>query len=658
MLRHIRKQSSSWIAKAFIVIIAASFGLLGAQSFILHQHQHGYVDHQQIIISIDDIDVPAFQYRAAARNLATNIAAQSGDNDPEQLEQLLISPEFNRQVYQQVLVRGLESSVVERNDFQAAITDVNSYIVRQPAFSSDGAFNASVLQNFLQRNNLSLEDYQDSLRGDISLESFNASLQASDFVVDNQLEFLLQQRYAERDFSVLPIDVEAVANNLQAEGSDLDSYWEQNSQLYQSEPLYDLEYLLLDIEDIKAEVVIDESQLLEEYAFYQQSARADNFAEVAHILLSDANASQRAEFIRSQLDAGFSFAELAQEYSDDFATRNNGGSFGSIELSSLPQAVADVLLDLPVGEVSQPVRSEFGLHLVLLEAELEPTEPLEQVRAELEDNLRTSTALSTLLRQVDELADLSFNAGDLQSVATSMGLDLQRVDGLSLSMPLAQQLGAAFATELSQLSEADINNISDLVELQTDQSYMVYRLLGYQPAQQQELDQVLSQVEQDWRQSQARTQARLMANEIANSIAQQSEFDRSALDFTDLSLAVGEWRDFEQQSVDKLRQSISSGSASDDIGLIGLGFDVRLAPGQSFAVSAAPTIDGNYAVVVLEKLVIAELAELSAEQLAELRAQKRETLNRSAIIARRANWQAQADVVIDDDWFADNAPLQ
>ena len=657
MLRRIRKQSSSWIAKTFIVIIAASFGLWGAQSFILHDQ--GYTD-QQTIISINDIDIPAFQYRAAARNLATNIAAQSGDNDPEQLEQLLVSPEFNRQVYQQVLVRGLESSVIERNDFQAAINDVNSYIVRQPAFSSDGAFNASVLQNFLQRNNLSLEDYQNSLRGDISLESFNASLQASDFVVDNQLEFLLQQRYAERDFSVLPIDVQTIAAALEPDSSDLDSYWEQNSQLYQSEPEYGLEYLLLDIEDIKSEIVIDEGQLLAEYEFYQQSARAESFAEVAHILLSDANASQQAEFIRTQLDAGFSFAELAQEYSDDFATRNNGGSFGSIELSSLPQAVAEVLLDLPVGEVSQPVRSEFGLHLVLLEAELEATEPLEQVRAELEDRLRTDTALSTLLRQVDELADLSFNADNLQSVASSMGLDLQRVDELSLSMPLAQQLGAAFATELSQLSEADVSNISDLLELETDQSYMVYRLLSYQPAQQQELDQVLSQVEEDWRQNQARAQAQIVASEIASSIAQQSEFDHSALDFTDLPLAeaVGEWRAFAQQSIDKLRQSMESGADSGDIALISLGFDARLAPGQSFAVSVAPTIDGNYAVVVLEKLVAAELAQLSSEQIAQLRAQQRETLSRSAIIARRANWQAQADVVIDDDWFADNAPLQ
>ena len=362
----------------------------------------------------------------------------------------------------------------------------------------------------------------------------------------------------------------------------------------------------------------------------------------------------------AQLDAGFSFAELAQEYSDDFATRNNGGSFGSIELSSLPQAVAEVLLDLPVGEVSQPVRSEFGLHLVLLEAELEATEPLEQVRAELEDRLRTDTALSTLLRQVDELADLSFNADNLQSVASSMGLDLQRVDELSLSMPLAQQLGAAFATELSQLSEVDINNISDLLELETDQSYMVYRLLSYQPAQQQELDQVLSQVEEDWRQNQARAQAQIVASEIAGSIAQQAVFDRAELDLSELSLAeaLGEWRAFTQQSIDKLRQSMESGTNSEDIALISLGFDARLAPGQSFAVSVAPTIDGNYAVVVLEKLVEAELSQLSSEQIAQLRAQQRETLSRSAIIARRANWQAQADVVIDDDWFADNAPLQ
>ena len=653
MLRSIRKQSSSWIVKVFIVVLAASFGLWGAQSFLLHDDSY-----QETIMRIDNIDVKAFEYQSAARNLASAIASQS-ENQAD-IEQIAQSPEFHRQVYDRLVMRGLESSFVERNDFQAANSDINDYIVRQPSFSADGAFNAELLQNFLRSNNMGMADYQESLRSDLTLESFNVSLLTSQFVADKHLEFIADQRYSRRNFSVLPIDTESLRLGIDSNESAIQAYWDENSQQYLSAPEYSLQYLTLDIADIKSGLNVSEEQLLEEYDFYRTEQLTNSSAEVAHILLTDANASQLAAHIQNQLSEGVDFAELAQSYSDDFATKASGGSFGRIDLSSLPQPVSAALADLEVGQVSQPVRSEFGLHLVKLESELDAIAAMEDIRAELEDRILEAEALGILFRQSDELADLSFNADDLLSVATAMGLDLQATGLVSIDSGALQDLGTEFIGALANIDDADIGNNSDLLELVPNSRYIVYRLLDYAPAEQQSLEQAYDRVESDWLDARASELAAELAQSTLAIIFAQERFNANTLDFSSLdnSAALLTWRDYDEQSLDSLRASTQDLSNYEDIPYLSLGFDLNIPEGAAFNAAIAPTITGGLAIVVLEDVQVAQVDDLERSQRIELSGQKREMLNRSGIVARRALLHQQSEPVINEDWFETNAPLQ
>ena len=653
MLRSIRKQSSSWIVKTFIVVLAASFGLWGAQSFLLHDNSH-----QETILRIDNIDVKAFDYQSAARALASTIASQSENQD--EIEQIVQSPEFNRQVYDRLVLRGLESSFVERNDFQAAITDINDYIVRQPSFSSDGSFNTELLQNFLRTNNMGMQDYQESLRSDLTLESFNVSLQTSQFVAEKHLDFIADQRYSRRNFSVLPIDIQSLRLGIESNQSAIEAYWDANSQQYLSAPEYSLQYITLDIADIKAGLSVSEEQLIEEYDFYKREQLASSSAEVAHILLTDANASQLAEHIQNQLAQGVDFAELAQSYSDDFATKANGGSFGRIDLSSLPQPVSAALANLEVDQVSPPVRSEFGLHLAKLESELDAIAAMADIRAELEDRILDNEALTILFRQSDELADLSFNADDLLSVATAMGLDLQATDLVSIEASVLQDLGAEFIRALSSLSDADIGNNSDLLELAPNSRFIVYRLLDYRPAEQQSLEQAYARVESDWLNSRASELAAELAQSALGKIFEQERFNANTLDFSDIDNAVAlmTWRDYDEQSLDSLRASAQDLSNYEDIEYLGLGFDLNIPEGAAFNAAITPTVTGGLAIVVLEDVQVARVQNLERAQRVELNEQKREMLNRSNIIARRSLLLQQSEPVVNDDWFETHAPLQ
>ena len=75
---------------------------------------------------------------------------------------------------------------------------------------------------------------------------------------------------------------------------------------------------------------------------------------------------QEAKDIKSQLDGGADFAEVAKEKSQDPGTKDNGGSLGFIEYSSTKyvKEFMDGFKDLKEGEISQPIKSQFGYHII------------------------------------------------------------------------------------------------------------------------------------------------------------------------------------------------------------------------------------------------------------------------------------------------------
>lgn len=136
-------------------------------------------------------------------------------------------------------------------------------------------------------------------------------------------------------------------------------------------------------------------------------------ARIRHILFQtppggDGQAQERrARATLVELQAGASFAELAAERSDDPGSADQGGRLpGWTPLSALDQGFAAGVRAADVGEVTEPVRSQFGWHLILVDAKR--TQPFSQVRADLRAQLEDQGAdaefqvfLSALAGQAD-----------------------------------------------------------------------------------------------------------------------------------------------------------------------------------------------------------------------------------------------------------------
>lgn len=108
--------------------------------------------------------------------------------------------------------------------------------------------------------------------------------------------------------------------------------------------------------------------------------------EASHILVAD---EATAKEVKQKLNEGGDFASLAAEYSTDTNNAKNGGELGYFERGVMDEAFENAAFSMKVGDISEPVKSQFGYHIIKVTGRKEAKEAtLEDSKAEIEETLK------------------------------------------------------------------------------------------------------------------------------------------------------------------------------------------------------------------------------------------------------------------------------
>lgn len=116
--------------------------------------------------------------------------------------------------------------------------------------------------------------------------------------------------------------------------------------------------------------------------------------------LSDAEALAKATEIRKKLEGGADFAQLAKEESDDTTSGMNGGDLGFFGHNQMVPPFEKAAFALKPGELSEPVKTPFGYHIIKVEAKEAKT--FEEMRPDIEKRLRPELAQKEMERLQSE----------------------------------------------------------------------------------------------------------------------------------------------------------------------------------------------------------------------------------------------------------------
>ncbi|WP_286842361.1 peptidylprolyl isomerase, partial [Idiomarina sp. UBA4206] len=314
-----------------------------------------------------------------------------------------------------------------------------------------------------------------------------------------------------------------VANNESFEGqvevaeSDIETFYQQNQDMFRTEEKLSVAYVELSLAAIESDIEIADEEVREYYEQRQQQYATEEERRVSHILIEfdTENAKEKAEEALAELEQGADFAEVAQTYSDDTFSAEQGGDLDWVEAGMMDEDFDAAVFELEnIGDLSEIVETSFGYHIIKLTDLREGTvTPFSEVEDEVRQQLLAEKAEDRYFEKQQKLAEISFEQPDtLEPAADEIGATVRRTDLFTRERaptPLSDDviLNNLFS---EQLIEEKLN--SDVIETSDDRS-LVVRVTEHQPVRVKDLDEVREQIVAELRVEKAQELALQQAEE-------------------------------------------------------------------------------------------------------------------------------------------------
>ncbi len=485
MLQDIRQNAQGTAAKIIIGLIVISFAAFGVESILFGGGGGG-------VAEVNGEEISAQELQQATYTQTRRLIASMGENyDPA----LLDDERIQAQALQGLINRRILTQAAEGMDLAISEAAIGSVVAQMEAFQIEGKFDAERYKLLLSENGFTPSSFKQSLSADLLLAQIRSGIAGSEFITAREMELNASIVAEQRDFRYMTIPSQSFAQTEAISDADIEAYYASNQDAFMTPETVDLAYISLALEDYRQPV----SEDAVEQAFDEIKA---NFApvtenRVSHILLTDegeGSVSEQVAQVQAQLAEGADFAKLAEEYSQDIGSANRGGDLGYSSGDAFPPEMEAVIANLQPGEVAEPVATDAGTHIILLTERRKSEAPsLADMRLELEASLQEEAARTQLMRDVESLRDLSFNADDLRSPADELGLEVSEVSGVQRNagdgiFENAVLRNAAFGEEVL----ANGHN-SDVIEVAGNQ-FVVLRVQKYNEPQVQPLDEVRSAI--------------------------------------------------------------------------------------------------------------------------------------------------------------------
>jgi peptidyl-prolyl cis-trans isomerase D len=529
MLQAIRDKVTGWIAYAIIFLISVPFALWGVNSYLGGGEAlpAATVNGEDITAQVLDAAYAGYR-RQLAEVFGGTIPAGFGD-------EFILKERVLTQLIEEYALR----QYTDRQGYRIGDEELNKLIRSMKVFQSDGQFDTSIYRAQLESQGYSPAGFEQEFRRTNSLNQLQAAINATAFILPEQQKQFFSLSNQTRKIRVLTRSVDSDTYVISEQ--DVADYYQANAGRYMTSEQVKIDFLEVSLESIKALVDVPEEQLLERYQLAKESYTSAEYRTTSHILLtfedgiskdeSDQVRDRLAE-IRVQIVAGEDFAALARQYSEDPGSAADGGNLGEIEKGMMVQPFEKALFSMQVGELSEPVKTTFGWHLIKLDqVSGGETRSYDEVRVDIEDEIRSDLAESQIYDLVENLANLAYEQTDsLSPAAEQLGLELQT------SQWFDRQAGTGIALEPQIRNVAFSNDVlnqginSEAIEL-ADSRVVFIRINDRKPPAQQVLDEVSDAIIKTLKQEKGREHNKLVGEQAFDALKSGKSLDDIAADW-------------------------------------------------------------------------------------------------------------------------------
>lgn len=422
------------VVQVILVVITLPFAFFGIESFV---SGGGGSD---TVAQVGKLSISQQDLQRAMLEQQDRIRQQYGKDIPQEM---LNSPELRRSVLdnlitQRVLLQHLTKANLVVNDQQlgAAIQNI-------PAFQEDGKFSRAHYDTFVAGQGLPPQEFERRLRQDLALQQLLLAVREGGLPPQLTADRWIHAMLEGRRVAQVELTPAQFAAQVKLAPAAARTYYDANLKRFETPEQLRADYLVLSLDALQAQTQIGEKDVNDWYQSHAEQYRQPEERQASHILVAvaqDADAktvaaaqAQALALLQTLRSKPAEFARLAKEHSQDPGSAAQGGNLGWFAHGAMVKAFDDAVFALKDGEISEPVRSEFGFHLIHLTG-IKPASvrPLAAVHDEIANELKHQAALRKYSELAESFSNLVYEQADsLQPAAEKFGMAIEHSDWIT-----------------------------------------------------------------------------------------------------------------------------------------------------------------------------------------------------------------------------------
>lgn len=457
MLKLMRRSANTWIIKTLLILVALSFVIWGVGDYVNNENQvpvaegDGWVIHPREFSTAYDNEFNQLKKRFGGV-LDKKTAEMLG------LKQRALSLLINRRLLESVGA-----------DLHLAVSPeaLRNKIATNPAFAIGGRFDPERYRQLLRSNQLTPREFELQLTEEILTNHIYQAVGSVARLPNLLARDLYLLENEKRVVEMLKLKSKTLEPDVTVTDEQLTTFLQTHTERFMHPVQVKVEYALLNAANLKESVTVSPDEIK---AFYEENSgdfRQEERREISHILAQvmkeedEKGALEKIQQAQARLRQGESFADVAKALSDDIS-KTQGGALGLFTRQTIDPALENATFSLPVGQASEPIKSDAGYHLVMVTAvQTAEVKTLEQVSDEIKERLLEHKAQDLVYDRANLMEERVFASGNLKAVADDLHLPLQeteffsREESKSTANEIEREekfLEAAFATPAGEIS--------------------------------------------------------------------------------------------------------------------------------------------------------------------------------------------------------------
>jgi len=429
MLTTIREKTQGWIAAIILGLVTIPFALWGINTYFEGSGRLNVAEVNGVEISVDS-------YKRTLEDQRRSLQQMLGRSvDPR----LFDTPEFRQRVLDGLIDEMLIAMDVEAHGYRVSDAELSRQIRLAPQFQRDGQFDPKLYTAMLRNAGLDVSGFEARLRRDVLVRQAESGYAQSAMATSADLQTLLKLQAQQREATVAVLKPARLRERVKISAQAIEQEYTANAERYQSLERVRIEYIRLDAADLAKNIQVSEDEVRKVMTEGAASTAGKEERRASHILIklpqgADAQVEKAAlakvQDLRAQLQAGADFATLARKNSEDPGSAAQGGDLGFVSRGALAKEFEQTLFALKKpGELSAPVRTSYGLHLIKLTGVKAPSAAPVTTRAKVESEIKARKAEERFFELSEKFHNLVYEQTDsLKPAAELLGLKIETSD--------------------------------------------------------------------------------------------------------------------------------------------------------------------------------------------------------------------------------------